>query len=510
MAYPFLPVNPCCTDVVINDPCGCSSTITNSGCNNNNPCSTHLTASSTIVYDGPALTCTTAEPCDTLNVILQKIDEIICNLLSQINILTNQVTNITTQIITINNQIININNTLDVCCNVTTTTTSTTVAPCESFSLNNTGTETVAVITTDCDTGELVAVVLEPGVTNICVQTDSPLTVPGTITVTPNGPCGPTTTTTTTIAPTTTTTTTAFECQCFTFFNNDTSAHVINYKDCDNINVGPILIASNETIQVCAGSGSASDSNVIISVGENCVDGACPVPTTTTTTTLYECTCYYTGATILQELLDETDNGQIILNFNDCDGNPQENIYDTAGFYLLGCVNFIPGIDSTALIDGIIQGLAIGPVTIYEQCCPESPTTSTTTTAIPPTTTTTTTTIVPTTTTTSSSSTSTTTSTSSSTTTTTIAPTTTTTTTADCNCVSTITLDVTELGTFDFIDCSDVSRSTGVSVGIQTLDYSEDGCITKNTQSGTAMYTILEYGPCCSPTTTTTTTLTPV
>jgi hypothetical protein len=618
MSYPYLPVNPCCTDVVINDPCGCSSTITNSGCNNNNPCSTHLTASSTIVYDGPALTCTTAEPCDTLNVILQKIDEIICNLLSQINILTNQVSNITTQIITINGDIINIYNTLDVCCNVTTTTTSTTAAPCESFSLNNTGTETVAVITTDCDTGELVAVVLEPGVTNICVQTDSPLSVPGTITVTPNGPCGPTTTTTSSSSTTTTTTTVAFECQCFTFFNNDTSAHVINYKDCNNINVGPILIASNETIQACAGSGSASDPRVIITVGADCIDGACPVPTTTTTTTLYECTCYNTGATISQELLDVTDNGQIILNFNDCDGNPQENIYDTAGFYLLGCVNFIPGIDSTALIDGVIVGLAIGPVTIYEQCCPESPTTTTTTT-IPPTTTTTTTvepttttttTVEPTTTTTSSTSsstttstttvaptttttttvepTTTTTSTSSSTTTTTttaaptttttttvaglcicytfyntdivahninykdcsgvnigpvnidpdqtiqvcggspstsdpsvtflvgadcidgLCPTTTTTTTADCNCVSTITLDVTEGGTFDFIDCSDVSRSAGVTVGVQTLDYSEDGCITKNTQSGTAMYTILEYGPCCSPTTTTTTTLTPV
>lgn len=130
MAYPFLPVNPCCTDVVINDPCGCSSTITNPGCNNNNnPCNTHLTASSTIVYDGPVLPCIVAEPCDTLNVILQKIDEIICNLQTQINYLTNQVNNITTQVIAINGDIINIYNTLDECCNATTTTTSTTIAP---------------------------------------------------------------------------------------------------------------------------------------------------------------------------------------------------------------------------------------------------------------------------------------------------------------------------------------------------------------------------------------------
>jgi hypothetical protein len=125
MSHPYLPVNPCCTEVVLNSPCGCSSTITNGGCNDN-PCGTHLTASSTIVYDGPVLSCTTAEPCDTLNVILQKIDEIICNLLTQINILTIQVTNITEQITIINGDIINIYNQLGTCCTTTTSTSSTT------------------------------------------------------------------------------------------------------------------------------------------------------------------------------------------------------------------------------------------------------------------------------------------------------------------------------------------------------------------------------------------------
>ena len=148
-------------------------------------------------------------------------------------------------------------------------------------------------------------------------------------------------------------------------------------------------------------------------------------------------------------------------------------------------------------------------------CCPTTTTTSsssttTTSTTLRPTTTTTSSSSTSTTTsstststtTTSSSSTSTTTSTSTTvvpTTTTTSTSSTTTTTTTECNCVSTVTLDVTEAGTFDFRDCSDVSRSIGVSVGIQTLDYSEDGCITKNTQSGSAIYTILEYGPCCTP-----------
>lgn len=125
MAYPFLPVNPCCTDVVLNTPCGCSSTIINSGCNNNNSCNTHLTISSNIVYNGPALSCIVAEPCDTLNVILQKIDEIICNLTAQINYLNNQIANITNQVININDDIINIYNVLDECCSATTTTTTT-------------------------------------------------------------------------------------------------------------------------------------------------------------------------------------------------------------------------------------------------------------------------------------------------------------------------------------------------------------------------------------------------
>lgn len=297
MAYPFLPVNPCCTDVVINSPCGCGSTIGNCSCNNNS-CGTNLTASSTIVYDGPALTCTTAEPCDTLNVILEKIDQIICNLLTQINILTNQVTNITTQIITINGDIINIYNQLAVCCTTTTstsssstTTSTTTIHPCENFSLNNTGVTPVAIIITDCNTGEPEAIILNPGDTNICVVTDSPLTVPGTIIVTPNGPCLPptssttstTSTSTSSTSSTTTTTTTAIPCECLTFYNSDDSSHLISYKDCSNTSIENVTILANQTINVCGSQGFASDSYVLITIGADCVGGLCPTTTTTTT-----------------------------------------------------------------------------------------------------------------------------------------------------------------------------------------------------------------------------------
>lgn len=269
MAYPYLTVNSCCTDVISNSPCGTTD-----------PCSTNLTASSTIVYDGPLLPCIVAEPCDTLNVILQKIDEIICTLLSQINTLNNQVTNINSQLITINNDVTNIYNVLDYCC-VTTTTTS--APPCENFSLNNTGVEPVAIIITDCVTNVEEAIVLMPGATNICVITNSPLVIPGTVIATPNGPCG--TTTTTSTSSTTTTTTTAIPCECLTAVNLDSISHVISYTDCFGVFIeNNIDITPYETIKFCGCCAYADSRLVTISIGENCIDQLCPTTTTTTTT----------------------------------------------------------------------------------------------------------------------------------------------------------------------------------------------------------------------------------
>lgn len=314
MAYPFLPVNPSCGTVVVNDVCGCNSVVTNSGCNNNNPCSTNLTASSTIVYNGPVLSCIIAEPCDTLNVILEKIDSIICNLLTQINILTIQVNNITTQIITINGDIINIYNQLGECCTTTTstsstssstTTTSTTLHPCENFSLTNTGSTPVAIIITNCNTDEQEPIILMPGDTNICVITDSPLTVPGTIIVTPNGPCTPPTSSTTTTtssstststSSTTTTTTTAIPCECLTFENTDINPHFIGFTDCNGVSLETEIFA-NETSQFCGCCGYADSPLVFITIGADCVDGFCVgISTTTTTTTTSSIDCTFDGS----------------------------------------------------------------------------------------------------------------------------------------------------------------------------------------------------------------------
>lgn len=101
MAY--LPTNPCCTDVVVNTPCGCSSTVT---CD---PCATNVHYSKSITYNGPILPCSNIEPCDDLNVALSKIDALLCELKNQ------QVTN-TSDISDIKEQVLQINQTLNTCC----------------------------------------------------------------------------------------------------------------------------------------------------------------------------------------------------------------------------------------------------------------------------------------------------------------------------------------------------------------------------------------------------------
>ena len=106
MAY--LPVNPCCTGVVLNTTCGCNST-----CNcksTTNSCGTTGALSNTIVYNGPTLPGSGLEACATLNVALSKIDEVLVELKNQVALNTAAISTITEQINNINAQITTINN----------------------------------------------------------------------------------------------------------------------------------------------------------------------------------------------------------------------------------------------------------------------------------------------------------------------------------------------------------------------------------------------------------------
>ena len=72
-------------------------------------CKTGVHYSKSITYNGPILPCSNAEPCDDLNVVLSKMDELICTLKNQ------QATN-TQEIALMKQNIIDINNTLSSCC----------------------------------------------------------------------------------------------------------------------------------------------------------------------------------------------------------------------------------------------------------------------------------------------------------------------------------------------------------------------------------------------------------
>lgn len=267
-------------------------------CNNNQECGCK-TSTDEIVYKGPNLTCTGINNCDTLTTAIEKINEYMCSIQMVQNIITTIVNNeiLYNQFVTIINNSVDCETVWNCIDSTTTTTTISPILLCENYSLTNTGETPVAIIITDCVTETEEAIVLMPGDTDICVVTNSPLTVPGTVIVTPNGYCG--TTTTTTTEPTTTTTTTeAIPCECLTFYNEDIESHSFTYRDCEGVTSRPIEILSHQTIQVCGCCGQADDPFVTITVGENCVGGACP--TTTTTTTLLPAPTLLNGAEAFQ------------------------------------------------------------------------------------------------------------------------------------------------------------------------------------------------------------------
>jgi hypothetical protein len=367
MAYPFLPVNPCCTDVVLNSPCGCSSTTSNNGCGESQ-CGTNVILSSNVLYNGPVLDCIIAEPCDTLNVILQKIDEIMCNLLTQINTLNIQVTNITTQIININSDIVNINNTLAVCCGGATTTTTTTLCPCTYYQYVSSAQFPGTFTYVECDTLQVNTVIAGGEVDVVCVNNNYPTIEVGKINVLNTGLCCS--------VITTTTTTTVF---IQSFCSQVTAVGTVYIYWTDGGGDPKVMKIKDETVYICAQVGSiaftGTGSITIIGSGTTCESDVQCAPTTTTTTTVaLPCLSYNLEASGPSGSPGETDWEALECNTNITVGGTivYPNVVNT------GCIT-----------DG---SLLLGPkvMIVDSESCP---TTTTTTTLIPPSTTTTTTTI---------------------------------------------------------------------------------------------------------------------
>jgi len=63
-------------------------------------------------------------------------------------------------------------------------------------------------------------------------------------------------------------------------------------------------------------------------------------------------------------------------------------------------------------------------------------------------------------------------------------------------CVEYVSIDVTFAGTVSYLDCFNITKYESVSVGIQSIGLAT--CINKDTITGSAAFTILGIGPCCT------------
>lgn len=103
---------------------------------------TTIIGTSDVFYDGPQLPCSNIETCDTLTVAFEKLDELVCVIIEDVESLTNEVNNIEENLVDINNTLVIINNQLNICCPTTTTTSSSTSTTTTSTSSTTTTTTT--------------------------------------------------------------------------------------------------------------------------------------------------------------------------------------------------------------------------------------------------------------------------------------------------------------------------------------------------------------------------------
>lgn len=104
----------------------CPENTTNCGCENN-PCGCKI-SSDDIAYQGPSLSCTGIEPCDSMTVAIQKLNDYACGIDLVQNIITNIINNTSlyNQFVTIVNQTVDCDTVFNC---LATTTTTTTLAP---------------------------------------------------------------------------------------------------------------------------------------------------------------------------------------------------------------------------------------------------------------------------------------------------------------------------------------------------------------------------------------------
>lgn len=300
----FLPQNPCCSQGGSSSHCG-------------DPCNAQPIPTDYVTYSGPNLPCTNIRTCDTVTVALQKVDEQICSLQEQIDILQQTIEN---------------------CCTTSTTTTvpaATTTTTSTSTTLLPTTTTTTTPIsnTTTTTTSTIIPLTTTTTSTTIIDSTTTTTSTSSTTTSTTSTTTSSTTSTsstTTSTSSTTTSTTTAAPCLCYSIQNTDSVDISVSYYECGGSTEVPVctVVPVESTIYLCVqaeytagitvsfGTSCAVGpvpSHVLTPLGTNCTTaGDCSVASSTTTTTTTEPTLKeFTGSGVGQDYAEACDDAAI-------------------------------------------------------------------------------------------------------------------------------------------------------------------------------------------------------
>jgi hypothetical protein len=208
---------------------------------------TTILGTSAVTYDGTKLPCTDVNTCDGLNTILSKFDAIICDVKSNVDILTEEIIDITEDIMIITEDIININNQLEICCPICDFTGTADELPLCDF------------------TGEADQLP-DPTTTTTSSSTS---TSTSTTTSTSTSTSTSTTTTSTTLPPTTTTTTSFIppplcnSVEVYPPIFNPGTYHVVDYIDCAGVFQELIIPDGGRMVTICVQSIVADNNNGI-------------------------------------------------------------------------------------------------------------------------------------------------------------------------------------------------------------------------------------------------------
>lgn len=321
---------------------------------------TTIKGTSAVTYDSTPLPCTDVATCDGLNDILSKFDAVICDVKASVDSITEDVINLTEDLMLITEEIVDIQNQIFICCPIceftgtadqlpdpttTTTSTSSSTTTTSTSSTTTTTSTTLLPAPTLENSGQTVFVGAHP---NECDPEYYPYTLTSAAMPKPWGFAAA-------IAP-----------------SGSYSSNQIEYVEIVNVFPSTEVSIQYNGLPVAPGMQLVPINNVtweddmfITRTTFNCTAASqiwtvriklygydisnsaqhtityseiqcpnCTSSTTTTTTTEY-CYCYTYEVTVTEENLNESIDGQVSVQFRNCNEDEVTVNYDVSGIYIL-------------------------------------------------------------------------------------------------------------------------------------------------------------------------------